>query len=159
MVRTGMATGSTTFCRRVLLFTIITDIPASDGSAIALARSFEGWNTQLVFDKLPQEGAWWVYVALRGKGGTGGNEEIARVGSAPPMSCFATVRNDPAAGDDYRWIEVPGGPFRFTTDHLHSIYIQPRKGPEGSMVLVDRLVAVSNRVTSGVQMAIGGNCR
>jgi len=67
--------------------TIITDPLASDGSAIALARSFEGWNTQLVFDKLPREGAWWVYVALRGKGGTGGNEEIARVGSAPPMSC------------------------------------------------------------------------
>ncbi|MGL4093665.1 DUF4838 domain-containing protein [Agrobacterium cavarae] len=139
--------------------TIITDIPASDGSAIALARSSEGWNTQLVFDKLPREGTWWVYVALRSIGGTDGNEEIARVGSAPPMSCFATVRNDPAAGDDYRWIEVPGGPFRFTTDHLHSIYIQPRKGPEGSMVLVDRLVAVSNRVTSWVQTAKGGNCR
>ncbi|MEJ8309303.1 DUF4838 domain-containing protein [Agrobacterium larrymoorei] len=139
--------------------TIVSDPIASDGSAIALARSFEGWNTQLVFDKLPREGAWWVYVAVRGKGGIKGNEEIARVGSTPPMSCFTTVHNDPESGDGYRWVEAPGGPFRFTTDGRHRIYIQPRKGPDGSAVMVDRLIAVSKRVTRGVQSAIGGNCR
>lgn len=137
---------------------IVSDPQASDGSAIALARNFEGWNTQLVFDKLPREGEWWLYVALRGTGGSPGSNEIARVGSAPPMSCFVPVRNDPSAGDSYRWIEVPGGPFRFTTDHLHSIYVQPRKGAKRSMVLVDRLIAVPERLTSGVQAASGVSC-
>lgn len=121
---------------------IVADPLASDGAAIALDRSSTGWNTQLKFDKLPKSGKWWLYAAIRAEHATE-NESVAKLGSAPPMNCFDTIEYDPSISKQYSWFEVPGGPFSYTTDHAYSIYLAPIRGPEGSRVLVDRIVALS----------------
>ncbi|MES5048085.1 DUF4838 domain-containing protein [Rhizobium nepotum] len=121
---------------------IVADPLASDGAAIALDRSKPGWNTQLKFDKLPKSGKWWLYAAIR-VGGTMKNEKVANLGAAPPMSCFDTIGGDQLVADKYFWFQVPGGPFSYTADHARSIYLAPLSGPEGSKVLIDRIVALS----------------
>lgn len=121
---------------------IVADPLASDGAAIALDRSQQGWNTQLKFDKLPKSGKWWLYAAIRVDGGMK-NEKVAKLGSAPPMNCFDTVGNDQPVADKYFWFQVPGGPFSYTADHARSIYLGPLIGPQGSKVLIDRIVALS----------------
>jgi hypothetical protein len=137
---------------------IVGDPLASDGATISLARKWEGWNTQLKFDKLPRYGEWWLYAAIRSEGATG-EGAIAKIGSAPPMNCAVTVRNSPEIAAGYRWVEVPGGPFSYSTDHSRSIYVQPLKGSKTEKVFVDRLVALPKRATGNFQPAATSGCR
>ncbi|MBO3762225.1 DUF4838 domain-containing protein [Ciceribacter sp. L1K22] len=136
---------------------IVADRLASDGAAIALDRSSTGWNTQLKFDKLPKTGTWWLYAALRTEGATDG-ERVARLGAAPPMNCFTTIRNGTGMTASYRWFQVPGGPFSHTSDHSFSIYVQPLGGPEGSRILVDRIVALPEPAGEVPAASVEGNC-
>ncbi|MCD4660139.1 MULTISPECIES: DUF4838 domain-containing protein [unclassified Agrobacterium] len=121
---------------------IVADPLASDGAAVALDRSSPGWNMQLKFDKLPKSGEWWLYAALR-TDDTTKNEAVAKLGAAPPMDCFDTIGPDQLTSAAYSWFQVPGGPFSYTADHARSIYLDPLRGPEGSKVIIDRIVALS----------------
>ena len=126
------------------LSAITADPAASDGAAVALDRRSNGWNMQLKLDKLPPTGRWWLYVALRTEGSVP-NQDVAKIGSAPPMDCYNTVRAHARSEKaTYRWYEIPGGPFSYSTDHAQSVYVQPLPGPEGSTILVDRIAALSS---------------
>jgi hypothetical protein len=136
---------------------IVADPLASDGAAVALDRSATGWNMQLKFDKLPTPGQWWLYAALRVEGGKQG-DGVAKLGSAPPMSCFTMIRNGAEITGRYGWFEVPGGPFSYAADHSRSIYVQPVQGPEGSKILIDRVVALPQKATGIASARQDGPC-
>lgn len=136
---------------------IIPDPLASDGTAVALTRNASGWNTQLKFDKLPRTGTWWLYAAIRSENNAPG-ATIAALGSAPPMSCSSPVANGPGLEQGYQWFEVPGGPFAFSTDHAESIYLQPAQGAATEKVLLDRLVAVEQRLPPTEGVTPGRDC-
>jgi hypothetical protein len=136
---------------------IVVDSLASDEAAVALDRSDQGWNLQLKLDKLPETGKWWLYAAIRPDGLMSG-KTIARLGSSPPMNCFVTIADPRPQTAAYQWFEVPGGPFSYSTDHGKSIYVQPIKGPEGSKILIDRIVALSDRVPATKPADAEGSC-
>ncbi|OJF96342.1 hypothetical protein AX761_15825 [Rhizobium sp. 58] len=134
---------------------IVADPLASDGAAVALDRSQPGWTMQLKFDKLPKTGQWWLYAALRVEAGGQQGAGIAKLGSAPPMSCAVTIANSPATAGQYSWFEVPAGPFSYSTDHARSIYLEPIAGPEGSKIFIDRIIALPARAAG---VAPAGPC-
>lgn len=137
---------------------IVSDTFASDGVAVALDRSNRGWNLQLKFDKLPKTGKWWLYAAIRPDGIVNG-KSIAKLGSASPMNCYVTIDDPRPQTSDYQWFEVPGGPFSYSEDHAKSIYVQPVEGVERSVVLVDRILALSQRVATATPARTQGRCR
>ncbi|GLQ53657.1 DUF4838 domain-containing protein [Devosia nitrariae] len=136
---------------------IVADPMASDGAAIALDRSSAGWNAQLKFDSLPREGRWWVYLAVRTSAVMEGGA-VARIGSAPPMGCYVTVTSSDIPDTGYTWVEVPGGPFAYSTDHALSLYAQPMSGPSGQAVLLDRAAAVDRPVPGARIGQSSGGC-
>lgn len=139
------------------LSAIVSDRLASDGAAIALDRRSTGWNTQLKFDKLPKSGQWWLYASVRYEAADEG-EAVARLGSAPPMSCFVTLRAGGDIAQGYRWVAIPGGPFAYDDDHARSIYVQPIAGKQGQRILIDRIVALDKPAAAAPLGKVEGNC-
>lgn len=136
---------------------VVTDSRASDGAAAVLDRSSTGWILQMKFDKLPKQGNWWLYAAVRAEGGDAGGS-VANLGSAPPMGCFSPIPASPSQSEVYQWYEVPGGPFSYSTDHAQSIYLQPRSTEVSGKVFIDRIVALPQRSSDAVPTEATGAC-
>lgn len=124
---------------------IVADPKASDGAAARIPPGKKGWLIQYKFDRLPADGKWDLYVALRPKNDDAvGDATYANVGSYPPMNRYTAVRS--VHGDSgYQYIKVPGGPFNREVNHETGIYIQSQTGKDTSAVLVDRIVAVRSQ--------------
>jgi hypothetical protein len=124
---------------------LVADASASDGAAIRMPAGSTGWNVQMKLDRLPRRGAWRLFAAVRASdrprhpaSATG----MLGVGSHPPMDCVTAVPMSSIAGSAYHFMEVPGGPHRYSTDHERSVYFQSIPGEDGGDVLVDRIFAV-----------------
>ncbi len=121
---------------------IVEDVAASDGAAVRMPGNSGAWSVQFKLDKLPADGSWDLYVALRADStGNVGSDAFARVGSYPPMNRFVAARR--ANGHlQYQYVKVPGGPFAREINHEKGVYVQALRAAGVSSVLVDRVVAV-----------------
>lgn len=122
---------------------IVQDNAASDGAAIRMKGQSSVWAIHFKLDKLPTSGAWHLYADIRVNAETGHEGvEAVHVGAYPPMNLF----NKGLVGDlndgRYHLIKVPGGPFRFSTDHQKGIYIQSSNNKFVKEIYLDRFVAV-----------------
>jgi hypothetical protein len=90
---------------------------------------------QLKPDQFPKTGKWNIYVSIKVEGNDG--TDAARLGSAPPMNCFARV----SGNGHYEWVKVPGGPFAYSDDHAKSLYVVavPSKALK-RRIFIDRFV-------------------
>jgi hypothetical protein len=130
----------------------VSDPSASDGAAIRMNPKSGGWFVQLKLDRLPRNGSWRLLAAVRAEGGTESTSAALNVGSTPPMNCFATLDTGTTSGSQYVLVNVPGGPFEYSTDHQKSVYFQPRNSPSMTGIFVDRILAIR----SDAKIDVGG---
>jgi len=138
---------------------LVADPLASDGAAIRMPAQSTGWNVQLKLDRLPRQGKWRLFAAVRASASSrnpGETTGMLRVGSHPPMDCAATLPISSVAGSAYRFIEIPGGPHRYSADHERSIYFQSVPDRGSGDVFVDRIFAVRDSVPVDRQDVLDG---
>jgi hypothetical protein len=125
---------------------IVADPAASDGAAIRLDGGNGVWAAQLRRYKLPREGRWDLYAAVRiDKGGKGTDTDPAvNIGLSPPMGRFNTGTVGELGDGTYHWIKVPGSPMAYAQEDEQLVYVQPRIGM-ATFIYVDRVVAVRAR--------------
>jgi hypothetical protein len=123
---------------------IVSDPAASDGAAIRMVGKSSTWAMQLPIERVPKDGAWDLYAAVRVECEPGHDDEpVVRVGSSPPMGLFNTGTAKELSDGTYHLIKVPGGPHHWRGDaRLHSIYIQSPAKPWISWIYLDRIIAV-----------------
>ena len=126
---------------------LVADALASDGAAVRFSPKLGGWNAQFRLYKLPREGRWDVYAAIRIDRGKATDEQVAlNVGKAPPMNHIQPVTVGELGDGKYHWVKCIGSPMGFEQDYGPgpSVYFQPRKGVTDG-IFVDRIVAVRHR--------------
>lgn len=125
---------------------IVADPAASDGTAVRMGGDSTIWAIQFKLDKLPHDGTWDVFVNLRvnATGDTNADAGV-RVGSYPPMTLFDEVPERTLRKAGYQSVRVPGGPFKFGSDHEQGIYVQASGMKAGDTIFVDRIVAIRHR--------------
>ncbi|MHB1158505.1 MAG: DUF4838 domain-containing protein [Phycisphaerales bacterium] len=123
---------------------IVTDNAASDGAAIRLDGNNSVWAAQFRRYKLPKEGKWDVYVAVRVDRGTGDQDTdpAVNVGSSPPMGHFNTAPLGELSDGQYHWVKVFGSPLTYAPEDEKIVYIQPRNNDSVKYIYVDRIVAI-----------------
>lgn len=124
---------------------IVEDEKASDGAALYFSPGLGGWNAQFRRYKLPKEGKWDVYAAVRIDRGKAEDEKTAlKMGISPPMGRFDSIKVSDISDGEYHWLKFPGSPMTYQQNDKHLLYFQPSsKVTEG--VYVDRIVAVRRR--------------
>ena len=126
---------------------VVADEFASDGAAVMLPGKRGGWITQFRRYKLPKEGKWDVYMAVRADALEEKNKDDAvalRVGISPPMNNFTTRKAPALVGETYKWIKVPGSPMSYEFGDEHTLYLQPQNKATAA-IYVDRLIAIRHR--------------
>jgi hypothetical protein len=123
---------------------IVADPAASDGAAIRMIGKSSTWAMQLPIERVPKDGEWDLYAAVRVEVEPGHDDEPAvRVGSSPPMGLFNTGTAKELSDGAYHLIKVPGGPHHWRGDaRLNSIYLQSPAKPWISWIYLDRIIAV-----------------
>ncbi|PKO49646.1 MAG: DUF4838 domain-containing protein, partial [Betaproteobacteria bacterium HGW-Betaproteobacteria-21] len=125
---------------------IVQDAAASDGAAVRMSGKSAAWSVQFKLDKLPAEGRWDLYMAIRADAGAGDLAKTAvQVGSHPPMNRFVAVPLDGLAKGTYQYVKVPGGPFVREVNHEKGVHVQAVPAAGAEHVFVDRLIAVRIR--------------
>jgi Domain of unknown function (DUF4838)/Glycosyl hydrolase family 67 N-terminus len=126
--------------------TIVPDSIASDGASARISGSDSSWAVQIKLDKLPKGGCWDLYVDVRVDGDAElKNENVARVGSYPPMGRFSELNSDEFRDGRYHPIKVPGGPFTYGEDFNQGVYVQPVTAEKTSVIYVDRVIGVRTK--------------
>lgn len=126
---------------------VVADPAASDGAAIRMIGKSSTWAMQLPIERVPKDGEWDLYAAVRVEAEPGyEGEDGVRVGSSPPMGLYNTGKIGALNDGQYHLIKVPGGPHRWRgDDRLRSIYLQAPAKPYISWVYLDRILAVRHR--------------
>lgn len=125
---------------------IVADPAASDGAAIRLDGNNSVWAAQLRRYKLPREGNWDLYAAVRiDKGGKGTDADAAvNIGLSPPMGRFNSGAVGELGDGTYHWIKVPRSPMNYAQGDEHLMYVQPRSGMT-KYIYIDRVVAIRHK--------------
>lgn len=123
----------------------VADPAASDGVAIRLDGNNTVWAAQFRRFKLPTEGKWDLYMAVRiDKAKEDDALPAVNVGSSPPMGRFTSGTVGELSTGEYKWIKVAGSPMTHRTEDEQIVYIQPRQGV-AKYIYMDRLVAIRHR--------------
>ena len=125
---------------------IVADPAASDGAAIRLDGNNGVWAVQLRRYKLPREGNWDLYAAVRiDKGGKGTDADLAvNIGLSPPMGRFNSGTVGELGDGVYHWIKVPGSPMTYAQEDEQLMYVQPRQNMT-KYIYIDRVVAIRHK--------------
>ncbi len=124
---------------------IVRDPAASDGTAVRIGGGQQAWVIQYHLDNLPEKGLWNLYVAVRADAGKARSGDVAMaVGSAPPMDRFLDVTVGQLKKGGYRWIKIPGGPFRYNPIPSEGAvaYIHGIPNSKVKYIYVDRFVEI-----------------
>ena len=141
---------------------VIADSAASDGAAVRMAPNAAGWNVQFKLDKLPREGSWRLIAAVRSTSVPSpiASSSVLSIGSHPPMNCRRALTANMLTAERYRFVEFPGGPFHFSTNHERIAYLDNMGSTD---LLVDRVLAVRNGTLFGhtdvIKDAVLAGCR
>jgi hypothetical protein len=124
---------------------IVPDELASDGAALMLPGKSGGWIAQFRRYKLPKEGKWDVYAAVRiDRGNAAENVKALNIGISPPMGRAKPVTVGDLADGQYHWIKIIGSPMTYEQGDEHLLYFQPIKGAVEN-TYVDRVVAIRQK--------------
>ena len=126
---------------------IVEDSAASDGAAARLDGRDNAWVLQLWHARLPEEGSWEVYAAVRAEpaGGAGADANAFTFGASLDYSEKVNqraVKFSELKEGEFVYIKIPGGPYKHRHSMPSSFFIHPASEKNVKYVFVDRLVAV-----------------